>query len=112
MDVQQLVTQLACTELVRGKEWQGAAVESIIASDLMSDVLVIDKEGVVLVTSLATQQTIRSADIINALAVIVVNNKGCDKAMVRLAQELNMCLCSVKEDKFSTCIKIGKILGL
>lgn len=57
------------------------------ASDLMSDVLTLDQENVVLITGLATLQTIRTAEMADINCIIFVRNKKASPEMISLARE-------------------------
>ena len=47
----------------------------VVAADLMSDVLTMDLERPLLLTSLATEQALRTAHVVGAVAVLVANSK-------------------------------------
>ncbi len=57
------------------------------ASDLMSDVLTVTEEGILLITGLATVQTVRTATMADVGAILLVRNKRAPAAMVSLAEE-------------------------
>ena len=101
---------LQCRHIHKSKRSEETEIRNVMASDLMSDVLVVDKERLLLVTSLPSDQTIRTADMVGALAVLVVNNKTLPDSMVVLARELDMTLMTTPLDKFSTCVRIGRLL--
>ena len=50
-------------------------IKHIVASDLMSEVLVAEEENLLLITALNTEQTIRTAHIVDALGILLVNGK-------------------------------------
>ncbi len=83
----------------------------VVASDLMSDVLVAHHmEDFILVTSLASDQMIRTADLVGASGVVLVNNKRPPQSLLRLAEDLEMPLLGTALPKFETCIAIGEAL--
>jgi hypothetical protein len=51
----------------------------------MSDVLTLDQDNVVLITGLATLQTIRTAEMADINCIIFVRNKRATSEMIRLA---------------------------
>ncbi len=68
------------------------SVEYAFASDLMSDVLTIEKENMVLITGLANLQTIRTSEMSDISCIIFARDKKIGEEMVTLARENNMIL--------------------
>lgn len=87
-----------------------ADITNFVAGDLMSDVLTLEDEYFVLITSLATEQTIRTADFVGARAVMLVNNKKPQAGMLALAKELNISVLTTPYRMFRTCLILGKAL--
>jgi hypothetical protein len=106
-----LARELDVEILHAGDRFELADVKHVIVSDLMSDVLVIDRPGPLIVTSLASDQTLRTADIVGACAVLVVNGKNLPSNMKSLAAEYNISLLRTPLPKFETCLKLGRALG-
>ena len=90
---------------------RGKPVRHVVACDLMSDVLVVDEDDLLLVTSLASDQSVRTAHVIGAVGVLVVNGKRLPESMVALADDLDVTLARSDLTKFRACIRIGKLLG-
>lgn len=65
-------------------------LESACASDLMSDVLAFTKSSMLLVTGLTNPQTIRTADMAEAPAVLFVRGKYPPADTLRLAEEMGI----------------------
>lgn len=82
---------------------------SILAGDLMSDILVSVEEGALLVTSLATEQILRSADMVGSPAVLLVNDKLPTLGMRALAEELEITLFATPMPMFEACAEISRI---
>ncbi len=78
----------------------------VMASDLMSDVLLIDKDDMLLLTSLASEQVLRTAQIVGAAGVVVVNGKPLPSSMVEVARELGMALAVSQLSKYDACVAI------
>jgi predicted transcriptional regulator len=72
-------------------------------SDLMSDVLAFGKPGLLLLTGLTNTQSVRTANIIDATAVVYVRGKKPDEEGIRLAKEMNIPLLSTKLMMFHAC---------
>lgn len=87
-----------------------ADITNFVAGDLMSDILTLEDDYFVLLTSLATEQTIRTADFVGARAVVLVNNKRAPAPMLALAKELNISILTTPCRMFRACLELGKEL--
>ena len=56
-------------------------VRHVVASDLMSDVLIVDEDDMLLITSLASDQVLRTAQIVGATGVVIMNGKPLSSPM-------------------------------
>ena len=72
-------------------------------SDLMSDVLAFGKPGLLLLTGLTNSQSVRTANIIDATAVVYVRGKKPDEEGIRLAKEMNIPLLCTKLMMYQAC---------
>ena len=72
-------------------------------SDLMSDVLAFSKPGILLITGLSNAQSVRTANIIDAKAVVYVRGKKPDEEGIKLAKEKGIPLLSTKLMMFTAC---------
>lgn len=72
-------------------------------SDLMSDVLAFAKPGILLLTGLSNSQSVRTANIIDAIAIVYVRGKKPDKEGVELAREKKIPLLSTKFMMYTAC---------
>jgi len=81
-------------------------VEYAFASDLMSDVLTIEKENLVLITGLANLQAIRTSEMSEINCIIFARAKKIGDEMISLAEENNMILV---ESPFSVFHISGKL---
>jgi hypothetical protein len=68
------------------------SVEYAFASDLMSDVLTLEKENFVLITGLANLQAIRTAEMSDISCIIFARDKKIGEEMVTVARENNILL--------------------
>jgi hypothetical protein len=105
MTVEKLVKELEGELLVRG-EGADRRVRRVVASDLMSDVLLVDDEDILLLTSLASDQVLRTAQIVSALGVVVVNGKTLPSTMLEVARTLGVSLATTRLDKFGSCVRV------
>lgn len=110
MNVQDMEREVGATVIHRGASFERGAIRHVVACDLMSDVLVADRHDHLLVTSLASDQVIRTADIVGASAVLLVNGKTIPDSMTRLAKSLHMTLMSSPLPKYEACVALGRLL--
>lgn len=88
-----------------------ADVVHVISSDLMSDVLMVDLDHPLLLTSLVSDQSLRTANVVGAAAVLVANGKTPPADMIDLAQQLGIPLARTALAKFDAAVALGKALG-
>lgn len=91
-------------EAARTRELAG-----VVATDLMSDLLTADRVGYLVLTALASDQTVRTADLVGVAAVIVVNGKPLPAGMVELARELGMPLLHCRRPMFEACVALARV---
>ena len=90
--------------------WEQIGIETVFASDLMSDVLMSDRDNMLLITSLSTEQSIRSASIVGAEAVVIANHKTVTEGMIELAKDQGIALFCTRYPKYESCVRLGRIL--
>ena len=90
---------------------EAAEVVHVISSDLMSDVLMVDLDHPLLLTSLVSDQSLRTANVVGAAAVLVANGKTPPADMVDLARQLGIPLARTPLAKFDAAVALGKALG-
>jgi predicted transcriptional regulator len=78
-------------------------IEFVCSSDLMSDVLAFGRPGQLLLTGLANAQSVRTADIIEAKAVIYVRGKRPDEEGLELAMVKGIPILSTKHMMYEAC---------
>ena len=81
------VVELLNAKVVSGEDLLSAEVEYAFASDLMSDVLTIEKDNLLLITGLANLQTIRTSEMSDITKIIFVRKKKASNEMIQLAVE-------------------------
>ncbi len=96
--------------LVKGEGFH-KTVKHVAASDLMSDVLLVDEDEMLLLTSLASDQVLRTAQIVGAVGVVVVNGKPLPSSMVNVANDLRMTLATSRLSKYEACIAVHAALN-
>jgi len=109
MNLKQIAEEVTAHVVCDKMNWEEIQIETIFASDLMSDVLMSDRDEMLIITSLSTEQSVRAAGIVGAEAVLIANNKTVSDGMIALAKELEVVLLCTPLPKYETCIKIGTI---
>jgi predicted transcriptional regulator len=74
------------------EEKLSTTIEYAFASDLMSDVLTVEKENLVLITGLSNLQTIRTSEMSEISCIILARGKKTGEEMLSLAKENNLIL--------------------
>ena len=100
-------------ELIWGPDgWEQFPIETVFASDLMSDVLMCDRDDMLLVTSLSTEQSVRSASIVGSEALVIANNKTVTDGMIELAKDQEIALFCTRYPKYESCVRLGRLLDI
>jgi predicted transcriptional regulator len=86
------IAELLNGKVVCGEEFLDRCVNSVFASDLMSDVLTLRSDDLLLMTGLGNVQTIRTAEMSDINTIIFVRNKKVNEDMLKLAAENDMVL--------------------
>ncbi|HLN21744.1 MAG TPA: DRTGG domain-containing protein [Bacteroidales bacterium] len=79
--------QIVCCE-----ERNSTDVEYAFSSDLMSDVLTVEKENLVLITGLTNLQTVRTSEMSDINCIIIARDKKVNDEIISLARENNIVL--------------------
>lgn len=90
-------------EVICGQSRLDEEVKFAGASDLMSDVLAFGQPGILLLTGLSNSQSVRTADIIEAKAIIYVRGKKPDKQGIKIATEKGIPILSTKLMMYKAC---------
>jgi len=81
------IIRLLQAEIICGESHIDDNIEFAGGSDLMSDVLAFAKPGILLLTGLSNSQSVRTADIIEAKAIVYVRGKKPDPEGIKLAKK-------------------------
>ena len=107
-----LLFQALAAQVLWCDDAHGAAdVQHVISSDLMSDVLMVDLDHPLLLTSLVSDHVLRTAHVVGACGVLIANGKTPPGEMLNLARELGIPLARTPLSKFDAAIALGKALG-
>jgi len=91
MELKTIVSEINGTAQI-GQDLLHNNVDFAFASDLMSDVLTVEKEDILLITGLANLQTIRTAEMADIRYIIFARGKNINNEIIQLATENNMVL--------------------
>lgn len=78
------------------------------ASDLMSDVLTLETDGLLLITGLANLQCIRTAEMSDIKAVLLVRGKKASQDMIDLAEENEIVILESDSSTFNAITSLSK----
>jgi predicted transcriptional regulator len=97
------IKELLQAEVIIGDESLDDEITFAGGSDLMSDVLAFGKPGILLLTGLSNAQSVRTANIIDAKAIVYVRGKKPDKMGIEIARENGIPLLSTKFMMYTAC---------
>ncbi len=90
-------------EFILGDGWFHGTVHSVSASDLMSDILSYSKRKGLLLTGLTNPQTVRTAEMIETVAVCFVYGKNPHDQTMDLAKKNHIPLLKTQLSMFDAC---------
>jgi predicted transcriptional regulator len=96
------VKKILDADVIVGEEHLDLEVKTAFGADLMSDVLAFAKAGSILLTGLTNSQVIRTANILDIAAIILVRGKKPSAETINLAKELKIPLLTTKYILFET----------
>lgn len=96
------VKDILDAEVIIGEDKLDMEVKTAFGADLMSDVLAFAKAGSLLLTGLTNAQVIRTADILDIAAIIIVRGKKPNAETIGLAKELKIPILTTKYILFET----------
>ena len=84
------VKEILEAEVFVGHNQLGMEVKTAFGADLMSDVLAFAKAGSLLLTGLTNPQIVRTSDVLDIAAIIIVRGKRPLPETIQLAEELQI----------------------
>ncbi len=94
-------------EIVFGEQFLDRTIESVCASDLLSDVLATQKHNFLLITGLCTPQVIRTAELMGSVGVVFARQKYPAQEAIGMAKVHDIPLLCSRLDMFETCCRIA-----
>lgn len=96
------VKEILNADVYVGHDQLGMEVKTAFGADLMSDVLAFAKAGSLLLTGLTNPQIVRTSDVLDIAAIIIVRGKRPLPETIRLAEELKIPILGTKYILFET----------
>jgi len=96
------VKEILDADVIVGDDKLDMEVKTAFGADLMSDVLAFAKAGSILLTGLTNDQVIRTADILDIAAIVLVRGKRANTDTINLAKELKIPILTTKYILFET----------
>lgn len=97
------VKELLRARVLTGEELLNREVETCCGSDLMSDVLAFTKRRTLLCTGLTNLQVIRTADMTDLCALIIVRGKIPGEEILEAARENSLPVLATQHTLFEAC---------
>jgi len=104
----EIVRLLGCTELLAFDPPGGRDIAACFAADLMSEVLAFCGHGPLLVTGLTNVQSLHTAEVIDAQAILYVNGKRPDAQVLALALSRGLPLLSTPLTLYEACGRLHR----
>ena len=98
----QEVKEILEAEVFVGHDQLDMEVKTAFGADLMSDVLAFAKAGSLLLTGLTNPQIVRTSDVLDIAAIIIVRGKLPLPETIQLAEELQIPILGTKYILFET----------
>jgi len=97
------IKRILDANIITGTGLQQENIKMAYGSDLISDVLTFVKSGSLLLTGLTNPQVVRTAEMIDLIAICFVRGKKPDKATIKLAKTKNILLLVTPLLMFESC---------
>ncbi|MCK4720085.1 hypothetical protein KAU08_05480 [bacterium] len=102
MKLSRIKELLGCEELSSSHSGD-TEIESVMPSDMMSDVLAFAQPEALLITGLVNSQSVRTADFADAILIVYVRGKKPSEQTIELAKELNISVMATGMGMFEAC---------
>lgn len=102
MKLAEIKDVLQC-EVLAGEGDLSREVETVVASDGMSEILAFAQPGALMITGLTNVQSVRTADIANARAIVYIRGKRPDTKAITLARQGDIPVLATDLGMFDVC---------
>jgi len=100
------VKEILEAEVIVGEEQLEKEVKTAFSADLMSDVLAFATAGSLLLTGVTNPQVVRTAEILDIAAIVMVRGKRPSQETIQLARELRIPILSTRYILFEASGKL------
>lgn len=90
MNFDQVIKAVTARVLHQAQNFATTQVKQLVATNMMSKVLAGDHEQFLLITSLSSDQSLRTADVVSAEGVLIADGKEVLQSMIDLAEEFDL----------------------
>ena len=97
------IVDILNAELIVGEDKLNVEIDTAGASDMISDILLMAKTGMMILTGLNSPQIIRSASMLDVKAVVVVRDKKPLPKMIEMADQYGVILMQTKFGMYKSC---------
>ena len=108
MRLSEVLRRLEAEEIVPAADYD-VEVYDACASDMLSDILAVEKTDFVILTGLTTAQVVRTVEISVAIAAILVRNKVPAADTVKFAQAKGVTLARTRLHTFEACVRLADL---
>ncbi|AEX86333.1 hypothetical protein XO10_09665 [Marinitoga sp. 1135] len=109
MKLKELAKELKAKFIHIPENYKDIDIKFAGASDLMSDFLAFSTPGMLLVTGLTTPQTLTTASVIEAGAILFVRGKTIPKTFLENIEDCEIPLLTTDYSMFYACVKLYKL---
>jgi predicted transcriptional regulator len=102
MKLSRIMELLEC-DVLSGANGLDIEIAQCLGADMMSDVLAFAEPGSLLVTGLTNSQSVRTAEIADATAIVYLRGKRPENRVLELAEELSIPILATKLGMFDVC---------
>jgi predicted transcriptional regulator len=100
------ICELLNCRVLYGSDVMNIEINTCLCSDMMSDVLTHAEPWALLVTGLTNSQSVRTANVADAAAIVFIRGKKPDEQTVELAKEMRIPLLATEMGMFEACGKL------
>ena len=90
-------------EVLTGEDGLSVEVETVVASDGMSEILAFARPGALMITGLTNVQSVRTADIANVRAMVYIRGKRPVEKVIGLARQSDIPVLATRLGMFDAC---------
>jgi predicted transcriptional regulator len=90
-------------EVLTGEDDLSVEVETVVASDGMSEILAFARPGALMITGLTNVQSVRTADIANVRAMVYIRGKRPAEKVISLARQSDIPVLATELGMFDAC---------